>query len=227
MRAATAIALVSLALVSASAGYLLRAQKTDGSLILPVRDVVQEQYLVAPDSYSRVENTINALDALCTRQRLGIQEATEAYDRLARNGETSEGRAAVVLERAIHDAETTMGEFEGTEQQLYVLQDLLGLLERARRFEQWTQLYLKGLYEHPTHCVVSRLATKAVRISKLAGQQKEVFDALRHLAALPADFAGRGQIELALGSVQPWFATIEGRPENGGARGSGQYELVK
>ena len=226
-RAPAAIALVSLALISASAGYLLRAQKTDGSLVLSVRDVVQEEYLVAPGSYSRVENTLNALGALCTRQRLGIQEATEAYDQLARNGETSKGQAAVVLERAIRDAETTTGEFEGTEQQLYVVQDLLGLLERARRFDQWTQLYLKALYERPTHCVVSRLAPKAVGISKLAGQQQQVLDALRYLTALPADFAGRAQIESALGSVQPCFANVEGHPENGGACGSGQYELMK
>jgi hypothetical protein len=210
MRAPAAIALALLALVSAGAGYLLRAQKTDGSLVLSVRDVVQEEYLVAPDSYSRVENTKNTLDGLCTRVRLGIQEATEAYDRLARN-KTSKGRAAVVLERAIRDAETTMGEFEGTEQQLYVVQDLLGLLERARRFEQWTQLYLKALYERPTHCVVSHLAHKAVRISKLAGQQKQVLDALRYLAAVPAEFGGRAEIEAALDTVQPSFAQVAGQ----------------
>jgi hypothetical protein len=211
MRAPAAIALVSLALVSASAGYLLRAQKTDGALVLSVRDVVQEEYLVAPDSYSRVENTKNTLDGLCTRVRLGIEEATATYERLAKNGETSNRQAAVVLERAIRDAETAVREFEGTEQQLDVVQDLLRLLERSGRFDLWTRFYLKALYERPTHQIVSHFASEAVRISKLAGQQKQVLDALRYLAAVPAEFAGRAEIEAALDTVQPSFAQVAGQ----------------
>jgi len=227
MKTRAAISLIALALVSGSAGYLLRAQRTDGSVVLLARDVVQEEYLVPPDSFSRVENTKNALNASCTRLRLGIQEATVAYDRLVGIGETSNRQAAELLERAIRDAGTAVRELEGTEQQLYVLQDLLRLLERAGRFDLWTQLYLKSLYEHPTHCIVPRFAREAVRISKLAGQQNQVLDALRWLTTRPAETAGRGEVGAALDSVQPCFAQVEACSENDGVRSSGNCELIK
>ena len=206
MKTYTAISVILLTLVSGSAGYLFRAHKTDGSLVLSVGDVMKDEFFVPPDSFSRIENTKNALEALCNRQRFGLREATVAYDRLVRKGETSKRQAEMVLERAIRDAETAVGEFEGTEQNLYVLQDYLGLIERAGRFDLWTQFYLKALYEHPTHLVVSRLAKKAVRISKMAGQQEKVLDALRYLSAYPEEFAGRSEIKAALSSVQPQFA---------------------
>jgi hypothetical protein len=209
MRTRAAISFILLALVSGSAGYFLRARRTDGSVVLLARDVVREEYLAPPDSYSRVENTKNELNASCTRVRLGIQEAIVAYDRLAGKGETSNWQAAEFLERRIRDAERAVREFEGTDQQLYVLQELLRLLERAGRFDAWTQHYLKALYRDPTHPVISRFATAAVRISKLAGQQRQVLDALRHLTALPTEMAGRSEIEAALDSVQPRLARLD------------------
>jgi len=218
MRIHALMSLISLVLVSGSAGYFLRAQRTDGSVVLLARDVVQEEYLVPPDSYSRVENTKNALDASCTRVRLGIQEATVAYDRLVGEGETSSRQAAEFLERTIRDAERAVREFEGTEQQLYVLQELLRLLDRAGHFDAWTQYYLKALYEHPTHTVVARFATEAVRISKLAGQQQQVLDALRRLTALPTEMAGRSEIEAALDSAQPRLARLDADSGSGGMR---------
>lgn len=125
------ISVVILTLGSGIAGYLLRASRTDGSLVLQAQDVVREEYFASPDSFSRVENTKNALDGLCAQLGVEIQEATVAYDKLARNGQTSSSQAAVVLEGAIRDSQTVMQEFEGTEQQLDILQDHLRLLEKS------------------------------------------------------------------------------------------------
>jgi hypothetical protein len=226
MKVCSAIWLIALALVSGGAGYLLRAQKTDGSLVLSVKDAVQEEYLSAPDSYSRVENTKNALDALCAQLRIGIQDAALKYDLLASNGQSSSQEAAMVLEHGIDVAEAAVREFEGTEQQLYVMQDLLQLLDRGGRFELWTEFYLKALHEHPTHSVVCRFAHEAVRISKLAGQQKQVLEGLRYAVASPAEFAGRGEIQAALHSVQSSFAQAE-VPRNGGVHLFGSFEVMK
>lgn len=227
MRIRVAILLMSLALASGGAGYWLRSEKTDGSLVLSVRDVVREEYLVPPDSFSRVENTKNTLNALCARLRIGIQEATVRYDRLARNGESSKPEAAMVLDRAIHNAERVVGEFEGTAQQLYVIQDLLGLLERAGRLDLWTELYLKALREHPTHSAVLQLASKAVRFSKLSGQQKQLLDALRYASAFPAEFEGRREIDAALASLPLCFPQLEGFSMNCVPPHSGNEELMK
>src|SRR5512135_2993105 len=91
-RAAIFIILVCLASGGAG-GYLLRAQKTDGSLVLSVKDVVREEYLAPPDSFSRVKNTRNALEALSARLGVGIIEGIVAYDRLPRSSESEKRKA--------------------------------------------------------------------------------------------------------------------------------------
>jgi hypothetical protein len=206
---------------------VFRAHKTDGSIVLSVNDMVQEEYLARPDSFSRVENTKNSLDALCTEVRYGLEQAIVDYERLARSGAASNGQAAVVLVGAIHDGEVAVREFEGTEEQLYIVQDLLRLLERAGRFEQWTQLYLKALYQYPTQHVVSDLAGKAVELSSQSGQAKQVLEALRYLAGLPVDFAGRAEVEAALSSALPRPAQVQRGSETGGAPSSSHLALVK
>ncbi|HWW01250.1 MAG TPA: hypothetical protein VNZ64_16255 [Candidatus Acidoferrum sp.] len=87
---------------------------------------------------------------------------------------------------------------------------LLVALQKAGRFDRWTEVYLKTLYEHPTHDVVARCANDAVKISKLAGQQKRVREAREYLSAFPAEFAGRAEILAALDTAHPllkgiWF----------------------
>ena len=218
------ISVAILTLVSGIAGYLLRASRTDGSLVLQAQDV-PEEYFASPDSFSRVENTKNALDALCARLRVKIQESTAAYDKLARNGPASSSQAAVFLEGAIRDSQTIMRQFEGTEQQLDILPDHLRLLERAGRLDVWTHLYVQALYEHPTHLMVSRLAKDAVKISKLAGQPERVLNAFRYLCAGPEEFAGKREIQAALSAGQPYLAKIEAQPEQGVLAAAGKFEL--
>ena len=227
MKIRLAVLSVVLSLVSGGAGYGLRARKTDGSLVLSARDVIQEDYLAPPDSYSRVKNTINSLAGLCTRIRLGIQESALAYDTLVGHGEGPSAQAALVLERATRKGETALRDFEGTDQQLYVLKDLLHLLERARQFNRWTQLYLAAVCEHPTHPVVSQLARQAITISKQAGQQKQVLDALRSLATLPGKFEGKDQIGAALTAESGCFAQLESKPEGATGRLLGYQESMR
>jgi hypothetical protein len=99
-------------------------------------------------------------------------------------------------------------EFEGTEQQPVVAQGLLLALKKAGRFDRWTEVYLKMLYEHPTDSVVSRLADEALKISRLAGQQHRVLEALTYLSAFPAKFAGKPTIQAALDAANPYFSQM-------------------
>jgi len=190
-------------------GYLFRAQRVDGSIVLSLKDAVQEEYLAPPESFSRVKNTKNTLEGLSTRLGAGIMDAILAYDRLPKSSESEKKRAEEVLDRAIQAGNVAMQEFEGTDQQLDVAQRLLLALQRAGYFDRWTDIYLKALYEHPTHPMVSRFAPDAVKISKLAGQQKRVLEALKYLSALPAEFAGRAAIEAALSSVRPYLSQAQ------------------
>lgn len=128
---------------------------------------------------------------------------------LSKGNEIERSKADQVLERAIRAAEAAMREFKGTEQQLEAAQVLLVVLQKAERFDRWTEVFLEALYKHPTHPVVARFAHDAVRISELAGQQKQVLDALAYLSDFPAEFAGRGEIEAALSSAEPCFSQAE------------------
>ena len=154
--------LLSLA-AGGAGGYLLRAQRTDGSLVLSLKDAMKEEYLAPPDSFSRVKNTRNSLDALSARLGVGIMDAMVAYDRLSKSSEADRKQAEEVLERAIRAAESAELEFEGTEQQLEIVPVLLVALQKAGRVDRWTEVYLKTLYEHPTHGVVARFANDAVK----------------------------------------------------------------
>ncbi len=213
MTTRAAICLVLVCLASGGAGgYLLRDQKTDGSTVLSVKDAMREEYFAPPDSFSRVNNTRNALEALSARLEVGITEGIVAYDRLARNSESEKRKAARVLERAIQAAEAARQEFEGTEQQLEITQSLLHALQKAGRYDRWTEVYLKALYEHPTHLVVSRFARDAVKNSQLAGQRQRVVEALSYLDAFPAEFAGKAEIEDALNSASPCYSQAQNSP---------------
>src|SRR5215831_17719530 len=189
--------LMSLA-IGGTGGYLLRAQKTDGSLVLSATDSFREEYLAPPDSFSRVKNTKSSLDVLSVRLGAGIIDAISAYDRLRNGGESERRKAEQVLERAIQAAERAMQEFAGTEQQWELARCLLIALQKAGRFERWTEVYIKALQERPTHPIVSSLAHEAVTISQLAGQQKAVLETLNYLARFPAEFPRRASIEAAL-----------------------------
>ena len=105
-------------------GYLFRAQRVDGSIVLSLKDAVQEEYLAPPESFSRVKNTKNTLEGLSTRLGAGIMDAILAYDRLPKSSESEKKRAEEVLDRAIQAGNVAMQEFEGTDQQLDVAQRL-------------------------------------------------------------------------------------------------------
>jgi hypothetical protein len=136
-------------------------------------------------------------------------DAMVAYDQLPKSSEPERKQAEQVLERAIRAAESAEQEFEGTEQQLEITKVLLVALQKAERFDRWTEVYLRTLYEHPTHDVVTRFANDAVKISKLAGQKKRVLEALEYLSAFPAEFTGRAEILAALDTARPWFNQVE------------------
>jgi hypothetical protein len=182
-------------------GYLLRAQKTDGSLVVSAKDFITEEYLAAPDTFSRIKNTRNSLDSLSIRLGIGITDALAAYDRLPKTNEAERRKADEVLDRALHTAEAAMREFEGTQQQWVVATVFLEALRKAGRLDRWIEVYIETLYRCPTHPAVSNLANDAVKIGRLAGQELRVLEALRYVSASPAEFSGRAEVEAALDSA--------------------------
>jgi tetratricopeptide (TPR) repeat protein len=186
-------------------GYFLRAQKAESSLVVSVQDVINAEYLAPPDTFSRIKNTRNALDSLSTRVQIGISDALMAYKQNPRNNESEKKKAEQVLERAIQAGEAAMQEFEGTGQQLGITHLFLRVLREAGQFNRWLEVYTSALYIHPTDLALCHLAGDAVKISRAAGQQQQVIEALRYALAFPADFAGRAEVQAALTSA---FASV-------------------
>jgi hypothetical protein len=102
------------------------------------------------------------------------------------------------ISEAIADLDWGMNEFAGTEQELYLAQELLLALKSANRFDRWFQVYLKILYEHPTHPVVAGFIDSAVQMSQVAGHEEEVLEGLRYLNLIPIEFQGKEKVQTAL-----------------------------
>lgn len=111
--------------------------------------------------------------------------------RPASSRQTSELHA----EDAIRDLELGVEEFEGTEEESSCAQDLFSELRRAGRFDRGVEVYLKALYEHPTHPFVARFAKDAMAVARRAGREAEVLAGLRHLSAIPLNFEGKNAVE--------------------------------
>jgi hypothetical protein len=214
---------VCVLLVSVSAGcvgYWLRGQAEGAGTFLAAKAMPQLDYVAEPDSFSRIENARGSLEALCARLRLEIETRLFEEGRLSLQARVSTRMQEARLERIVRDLEDGMNEFDGTDQKIYIAEDLLSVLKREERFNRWVEVYLAALYEHPTHPVISYLAGEAVRIGKLAGREDQVVAALTHVSGIPWDFQGKDKIDAALaGSRAPGrLAGVEIRPEAGGEK---------
>jgi hypothetical protein len=194
---------VILILVGGGAGYWLRAQRGGEESVLAAGAVPALDSLIAPESFSRIKNARNSLEGLRVRLRLQVASSLLAEHFLVGGRGASGQRPEPCLEGAIRDLERGMEEFEGTEQELYCAQDLFPALKTAGRFDRWIEVYLKGLYEHPTHPVVARFAKEAIALGRATGREEEVLAGLRHLSAIPLDFEGKDTVQATLIEARP------------------------
>jgi len=157
-------------------------------------------YLANPDSFSRVQNTINALEALCRQRRLQAEAKLVTLERFPAS-------AVLQRERQVDDILTSLQrgttEFAGTEQEMEMTGELLNVLKSQRKYREWIDVYMRAVYERPMHPLVARCATDAVSFANLTGQEEEVLVGLRHAAAIPLGFRGKAQIAAVVAGVPP------------------------
>jgi len=199
-----AISIILLALAIGGAGGYFGAYKTEASRSLPDLEL-----LAGPDTFSRVKNTKSMLDAMSRRAKISIMEAVVAYWQLPKTTDTEKRIAQENLGRIIRAAESTMQEFDGTEQQAVVAQALLLALQEAKLYDRWTEVYLRTLYEHPTCPVILTSAANAISFSDSVGQQARVLAALRWLNGHPLDTMGKALIQEVLKSASPRLAKTD------------------
>jgi hypothetical protein len=175
------------------AGYRSRPLEAS-DLVLSKEATPQVDYLIGAQSFSRIENTKTTLEGLCRRVCLEARTKllTPKYSGSSSSQETE------CLASVIRALEQGMHEFEGTEQELELVQELLVTLKRAEHFDRWLDVYLKTLYEHPTHPVPLHFAQEALAVSHAVGRQGEVLAGLRHLLTIPLDFDGKDGVAALL-----------------------------
>ncbi len=205
---------LGLMLASGWGGYWLRGYQVEAASVLPVGSLPRLEYLSSPESFSRIVNTRSALEALCVRVRL---EAEHRLVKIAPGSNSAPPAASLELAALISELQRGVNEFEGPDQALALAQDLLMALKTANRFDLWTDLYLKALYEHPTNALVARFATDAVEMARKAGREKDVLSGFSHVDEIPFEFGGKDRIRAALfrargsGVSSPREATPLGR----------------
>jgi hypothetical protein len=150
--------------------------------------------LAGPESFSRVDNAKNTLEALCLRLRLKTENELIAIMR--EPSAVSQRRQE--LEPLVRQLEAGMQDFEGTEEELELAQDLFVAYNCTAQFERWIDLYLMISYQHPVHPVPLRLAQQALALGKQVGRLQDVLQALRHVNAIPFDFEGKDKLAAVL-----------------------------
>jgi len=155
--------------------------------------------LYAPQSFSEVENAKALLTALSQQVVTEIQvERAANHAKAVLNSRAGNPVVEPHHLAVIEKFEQSLVEFEGTEQELYLVEPLLAVLKTAKLHDRWIEVYLSALYQHPTHAMVGRLAAEALLVSKVAGRQGEVLNAFEHVSHIPIKFGVQAQIRTEL-----------------------------
>ena len=189
---------ILVALLACAAVYYTRTQPDTSTFILAAETMPAKEYYTTQKSFSEVENVIATLEGLCEKVRMEIQARRAAEQRATANARGADPQTEPHLSTAIAELEQVMSEFAGTDQELDVAQDLLLALKKANQLDRWLDVYLKGLYEHPTHPVVARFAQDAVVVARRCGREENVLAAFQHLEHIPLDFPGKSTVDVVL-----------------------------
>lgn len=187
---------LTVAIIAASAGFYLHALRPEMTKVLKTHNNLSLDYYYTAESFSEVENTKAQLQALSTQFLLESRgRRWTLFQRLSCESGLNEQAYVNYVESSIDELKQAIAEFKGTEQELFVVQDLLLVLKKEKRPAQWVQTYLELLYQHPTSMLVSDSAADALSFAKAVGRESEVMDALRHVRSIPFAFAGRERLE--------------------------------
>lgn len=169
-------------------GYYAGAMREPVISTLPARGQVGLDYFLTVKSFSEVEQARAVLEALAARYVQQAQDliAQEIMDRGGVTAATATGGERPIR-AAIRLLEEGLVEFEGTGPQMRLLPTLLYALKREGLHDRWLELYLRLLYEHPTHELVAELAPEAVSLSRAVGREQELAAGFQHVCGVPFD----------------------------------------
>jgi hypothetical protein len=187
-----------------AAGYVCGRSQEGSSLTLPLQKRIPLSFYATESSFSEVENTKATLEALCTEL---LTELRLKYDgrQLVREGPYS-GSLAYVLRAgdAEMELEKAIQQFQGTEQEGALVNELLYLLNRRERYERWLEVYVRFLYARPIDPIAGRHARRALTISHSIGREDELMRALEWLLQNELNSPSKTEIQAEI--CGPWPA---------------------
>jgi hypothetical protein len=178
-------------------GYLLQSQSDLSESFSGAKSIPQLYDLIVHNSFSIIQNTREDLESMCVRLKLEAEVRLEQA-RLPIQPRVSGAVPEALLAGIIRDLQSEMHDFEGTDEELDLAEDLLRALKQAEQTDRWVDVYLKALYEHPTHRIVALFADQALLIGKEAGREEEVIAGLTHVSSIPRNFQGKDKVEAVL-----------------------------
>jgi hypothetical protein len=183
-------ALAGLVLASTAGARLWSDRSSQSAAAMSTREEAPLEYFLQTTSFSEIENTRALLNALAAQSISAVRIRFESQ-----GDAVSRGRAA---EAGLQALESTLAEFEGTEQEFTLINEQLLLLFRAGQPSRWLDVYLKTLYERPTHELVGRNAQRALTLAKETGREQELLAGFHHVTSIPREFDGKLRVEAVL-----------------------------
>lgn len=166
-----------LALLTGAAGFQLGTVRQHAA---PARLFLGAESLTAPRSFSEVENARTVLEGLA---RQFLYDWGREWVSFLQEGPSSSDPER--REDLMNGLRSGMDEFEGTGQEFLLAERYLMVCAQQKKFNWWLDAYLKVLYQHPSHRLVSAFALAAVPFAREAGREADLEQALAHLQSIP------------------------------------------
>ena len=177
---------VGLALLLAGAlGYAAGVRQGGGWLASAGPRSSGVDYLLAPRTFSEIENTRALLDAQCRAFILSIRTRY-----IAQHPEDSA--------QAVRELEATIAQLQRGPEMLPLQEELLWFLKKNGQSERWLQLYLEVLYEDPTDSLIGRFAEDARKFARGTAREPELLQGFQNLSAMPIRSEARDRVQAVL-----------------------------
>jgi hypothetical protein len=141
------------------------------------------------DSFSEVEQTTATLRAHALR---AIAESRTRYLQIRRRPSLGIFPENAIVDRALADEmerlNRVIGEFAGTDQEALLVGELLHVLQKADRDDQWLDEFLNGTYRWPVHELFVWNTRRAIELGRRLNREAEVTAAIRFRGSIPAKY---------------------------------------
>jgi hypothetical protein len=174
--------------VAGIAGYICGAFRQADYTHLSVQQRVPVDFYLSERSFSEIENARARLEALGSEFLTDVRLRHDAS--VLGRGVPFRGNPsyAVQPDGAIEELQKGIAQLKGDGQETPLVRELLTVLNKQKRPDQWLDVFLTYLYEHPTDPLVGKCAKHAAVLSQALGREGELADAFDFVGRIPAKF---------------------------------------